>query len=69
MPLKYKFDVIPALKSAGYNTSRIRKEKLLGECTLQKLRGNEPISWKSIETLCELLKCQPGDILRYVPGE
>lgn len=69
MPLEYKIEVLPALKNAGYNTSRIRKEKLLGECTLQKLRGNEPISWKSIETLCELLECQPGDILQYVANE
>lgn len=69
MSLEYKIDVLTALKDSGYNTNRIRKEKLLGEYTLQKLRGNEPIAWKSIETLCELLKCQPGDILRYVPDD
>ena len=28
MPIKYKIDVIAALKEAGYNTTRIRKEKI-----------------------------------------
>lgn len=65
MPMQYKIDVLSVLKDAGYNTNRIRKEKLLGEYTLQKLRGGEPIAWKSIETLCELLNCQPGDLLEY----
>ena len=28
MAIKYKIDIIAALKEAGYNTSRIRKEKI-----------------------------------------
>ena len=36
MPIKYKVDVIAALKEAGYNTTRIRKEKIMGEAMLQK---------------------------------
>ena len=35
MPIKYRVDVIAALKEAGYNTSRIRKEKIMGEAMLQ----------------------------------
>ncbi|MDO5548575.1 MAG: helix-turn-helix transcriptional regulator [Eubacteriales bacterium] len=66
MPMKYKIDVLSVLKDSGYNTNRIRKEKLLGEYTLQKLRSGEPVAWKSLETLCELLRCQPGDLLEYV---
>jgi putative transcriptional regulator len=65
MPIRYKRDVIAALKSAGYSTYRIRKDKLLGEATLQKLRRSEPVSWENIATLCALLGCQPGDILEY----
>lgn len=69
MPLIYKIDVLPALKKAGYNTNRIRKEKLLSESTLQKFREGKPVSWENIETLCALLGCQPGDILEYVPED
>jgi len=65
MPLKYKIDILAALKDKGISTYRIRKEKLLGEATLQKLRRGEAISWESLETICALLACQPGDIIEY----
>ena len=69
MSLQYKIDVLQALKDAGYNTNRIRKEKIMGEGTLQKLRNNEMISTKNLEILCSLLQCQPGDIIEYVNAE
>ena len=66
MPITYKIDVLAALKAAGYNTNRIRKEKLLSESTLQRLRKGELINGENLGKLCELLDCQPGDILEYV---
>ena len=65
MAIAYKFDVLQALKNAGFNTSRIRKEKLLAESTLQKLRSDEMVAISNIDTICRLLNCQPGDILEY----
>lgn len=65
MPMKFKIDVLAALKEKGYNTNRIRTEKLLSQSTLQKFRNNEGVSWENIETLCKLLECQPGDLLEY----
>ena len=67
MPLRYKIDVVQALKDNGYNTNRLRKEKLISESVLQKLRHSEPVSWSNIEQLCKLLECQPDDILEYIP--
>lgn len=67
MPLKYKFDIIQALKQAGWSSYRIRKEKLLAESTVQKLREREMVSLQNIATICEVLHCQPGDILEYIP--
>lgn len=66
MPIKYKLDVLDALKVAGYTTYRIRKEGLLSQSTLQKLRDGKGISWDNIATICSLLRCQPGDIIEYV---
>ena len=65
MPLIYKIDVLQALKENGYNTTRLRREKLLAEGTIQKLRDNKPINWENISRICDMLKCQPGDILEY----
>ena len=66
MGMQYKLDVIAALKDAGYNTNRIRKEKIMGESMLQKIRSGQMVSWATMETLCELLSCQPADLIEYV---
>ena len=66
MPLQYKIDVLAALKEKGYNTNRIRTEKLLSQSTLQKFRSNQGVSWENLETLCELLDCQPADLIEFV---
>ncbi len=68
MPIKYKIDILAKLKEKGYSSTRIRNEKLIGQSYLQQLRHNEMVSWKTIETICRLLNCQPGDILEYVEG-
>lgn len=69
MPIKYKIDILVGLKEKGYSTYRIRKNKLMGEATVQKLRNKEPVSWENISTICKLLECQPGDIMEYVEDE
>ncbi len=69
MPVTYKIGVIAALKSAGYNTNTIRKEKLLSEGTLQSLGEGKYISMDAIFKICKLLGCQPGDILEYIDDE
>lgn len=66
MPLKYKIDVLAALKEKGYTTYSIKMKSLLSQSTLQKLREGKAISWDNIEKLCELLECQPGDFMEYV---
>ena len=58
MPLKYKMDVLEALKAAGYNTTRIRREGLFSQSTLQKLRTGGQLSWSNIEMICKLLDCR-----------
>lgn len=69
MGMQYKIDVIAALKEAGYNTNRIRKDKIMGESMLQKIRSGQMVSWATMETLCELLNCQPADLIEYVKTE
>lgn len=65
----YKIDVLEELDLFGYTPAEIRKQKLLSEVTLQRLQNKEPISMKSLDTICRLLELQPGHILRYVPDE
>ena len=65
MPVKYKIDVLAELKKAGYNTTKLRKDKLLAEGVIQSLRSGKPISFQNLSRICEMLNCQPGDILEY----
>ena len=69
MPLKFKIDVLVALKEKGYSSYILRKEKLLSESTIQKLRSGEGISWDNLETLCKLLDCDISAILEYQKDE
>ena len=69
MPLKYKFDILQALKERGYTAYRLANEKLLSGSSIQKLRTGAPLGADGIATICELLECQPGDILSYEPTD
>lgn len=64
--LVYKIDVLEALKQAGYNTTKLRKEKLISESQIQHIRQNEMIGIKTLEKLCFLLNAQPSDIIEFV---
>ena len=64
MPMIYKLDVLSALKEAGYNTNRIRKEAML-----QKIRSGQMPSWATLETICSLLDCQPGELIAFSRDE
>ena len=67
--LRYKIDVLKELKNNGYSTYRLRNDKLMGEAQIQKIRSGEIASKESLNTVCKLLGCQPGDFLEYVPDE
>jgi putative transcriptional regulator len=67
MPIQYKVDVMALLKAQGYTSTKIREEKLIGQSYLQQIRHGELVSWKTMETLCRLLDCQPADLIEYVP--
>ena len=67
MGVRLKYDVMERLREAGYTSYRIRKEKIMGQDVLQKIRRGEVVSPTNLSTICALLDCQPGDIMEYVP--
>lgn len=64
--LVYKFDVIEALKEAGYNSGRILREGTISQGAMQCLRTGKMVGAKSLDKLCELLDMQPGNIIKYI---
>ena len=52
MAIIYKIDILAALKDAGYNTNRLRKEKLLSEGVIQSLREGKYVALQNIDKIC-----------------
>ena len=69
MAIRYKVDIMAALKEKGYSSTKIREDKLIGQSYLQQIRHGELVSWKTLDTICALLECQPGDLVEYVEGD
>lgn len=65
MVVRYKGDILKRLKEAGYSQTRLRKEKIFGQGTLQQFRDRAYFGSKTLNRLCELLNCDVGDILEY----
>ena len=64
--IRYQVAINAELKKKGYSTTKIREEKLIGQSYLQQIRHGELVSWKTIDTICSLLECQPGDLIEFV---
>lgn len=67
--IRYKIDVINELKKAGYNTVKIRNERIFSEATLTAIRKGGNITTATLNTICNILKKQPGYILEWVPDQ
>lgn len=66
MPIRYKIDILAALKEAGYSSYKLRQMKIFGERNIQKIREGEIVNADNLAKICELLHCQPGDLMEYV---
>ena len=68
--IRYKIDILSALRDKGYTPIVVRRQKLFGELTMTDFRrGIVKFNTTTIDTLCRLLGVQPGDIIEYVPDE
>ena len=65
----YKINVLERLKDAGYNTTRLRREQMLGENAIQYLRNDKMVGTKALNSICSMLNAQPGDIIEYRKDE
>lgn len=65
MGIKYE-KLIALLEARGYTTYKIRQDNIMSQSAWQKIRtGTGNIDTRTIEKLCRILDCQPGDIMEY----
>ncbi|MBR1433040.1 MAG: helix-turn-helix transcriptional regulator [Ruminiclostridium sp.] len=66
--MSFKYDKLFALlKERGITTYKIRKDNIISQAALTKMKnGDGNIDTRTLERLCSVLHCQPGDIMEYV---
>lgn len=62
-------DILEKLAAKGWTSYRLRREKVLPESVMTRIRKGQPITTDTVDKICELLECQPCDILKWEPGE
>ncbi len=68
MPFKYD-KCFNLFKERGITTYRIRKDNLISQSSLTKMKNGGNIDTKTLERICAVLQCQPGDIMEYIPDD
>lgn len=63
----YKIDVVQALAEKGYNSYKIKKDNIISQGTLTKLKNKENVTLDTLNTVCCLLRCDIGDIITIKP--
>lgn len=67
--IKYKTDIFQLLKEHGYNQTRIQKERLLPAQTAQNIKAGKSITLETLNKICIMCKCQPGDLVEVIPTD
>lgn len=66
MAIKYD-KLIMLMKERGLTSYRCKADKVIGQATYKSIMEGKDIDTRTINNLCKWLKCQPGDILEFVP--
>ena len=68
MPIKYD-KLLALMEERGLNSYKIKKDNIIGQASLRKIKEGGDINTSTIAKLCKVLQCQPGDLLEYVDDE
>ena len=55
------------MKEKGVSTYKLREECGIDSKTIRRLRANDNIETKTLNKLCDILKCSIDDIMEYIP--
>ena len=65
--IKYKIDVLAALKEKGYSTYKLSKNKHFSGSSIQKMRDGIILTENGLSEICKLLECDISEIIEFVP--
>lgn len=67
--IHYKIDIFEELKKHGFNQTRIQKERLISAQTQQNIKSGKPINLETLNKICIMCRCQPGDLVEVIPTD
>jgi putative transcriptional regulator len=68
VPIKLNLDRIMAERDLSLTELAERVDITLANLSILKTNKARAIRFSTLEALCRELKCQPGDLLEFVPG-
>ena len=66
MPIVYN-KMLKRLDEKGITSYTVKRDGIRGQATFRKIKEGGDIDTRTIAKMCEVLECQPGDLLEYVP--
>lgn len=66
MPIIVNLDVMMAKRKMSLNELSDRVGLTLSNLSILKTGKAKAVRFSTLETICDVLECQPGDILEYV---
>lgn len=71
MIIIFNENIQDALKNKGFTTYFLQKKLKIPASVVTKIHNNDAMAFNmvTINKICALLDCQPGDILEYVPDD
>lgn len=69
MPIIVNLDVMMARRKMSLNELSDKVGLTLSNLSILKTGKAKAIRFSTLETICNVLECQPGDILEFAPDE
>lgn len=63
------YKLMDILNRRGMTKDQLRKDIGASANTIVSISKNYPVSLKTINKICKVLDCQPGDILEWIPED
>ena len=68
MPIVVNLDVMMAKRKMSLNELSEKVDLTLSNLSILKTGKAKAIRFSTLEAICKVLKCEPGDILEFVDG-
>lgn len=57
--------LLKRLSENGWSAARLQREHQISNGTIIRIRAGMSVSTETINTICRLCHCQPGDLMTY----